>query len=326
MKNLLIFTLISAILGLVAYSADSSSRISALSGTSFYDAVDNQTGQLTGGFETDNIYIDTSYRTDSLDFSFDHCRKLQDNGRPENKLDIVFVPVHQYGNDGLKTRFVADVDNFINEFHDFGQLNENMNKINFYRIDALYAGDGCMNYYGNPVCNRDRIVSIASQCQGFDLENNDQIVILFDDDTIPVSYSRADFDYNMTFMRTNASYLMVHEFGHSFAGLGDEYDTGYPASVDPWFPNCASDTPSYTCLDKWGDEIGENGVACFLGCGASNWYRPTDSDSVMKNVFLDHFGPVSKEVVDDLFSIYSNKIPVPVNIDYQSYIFFKLVK
>jgi hypothetical protein len=39
-------------------------------------------------------------------------------------------------------------------------------------------------------------------------------------------------------------YVFVHEFGHSFAGLGDEYYTSstayndfYPAGVEPWEPN-----------------------------------------------------------------------------------------
>jgi hypothetical protein len=39
-------------------------------------------------------------------------------------------------------------------------------------------------------------------------------------------------------------YVFVHEFGHSFAGLGDEYYSSdvaytdfYPADVEPWEPN-----------------------------------------------------------------------------------------
>lgn len=58
-----------------------------------------------------------------------------------------------------------------------------------------------------------------------------------------------------------APYLVVHEFGHHFAGLGDEYytspvsyETGPEITVEPWEPNVTA------LLDpaalKWGDLVG----------------------------------------------------------------------
>jgi len=57
-----------------------------------------------------------------------------------------------------------------------------------------------------------------------------------------------------------AAYLVVHEFGHSFAGLGDEYytsqvayETFNPPGAEPWEPNVTA------LLDpqhlKWGDLV-----------------------------------------------------------------------
>jgi hypothetical protein len=57
-----------------------------------------------------------------------------------------------------------------------------------------------------------------------------------------------------------SAYLLVHEFGHSFAGLGDEYYTSQvsyqnfnPAGTEPWEPNVTA------LLDphhpKWGDLV-----------------------------------------------------------------------
>ena len=50
-----------------------------------------------------------------------------------------------------------------------------------------------------------------------------------------------------------SDYMYVHEFGHSFAGLGDEYYTSttayndfYPAGIEPWEPNL-------TALDSGGE-------------------------------------------------------------------------
>jgi IgA peptidase M64/peptidase M64-like protein len=58
-----------------------------------------------------------------------------------------------------------------------------------------------------------------------------------------------------------APYVFVHEFGHSFAGLADEYytsqvayETFNPAGVEPWEPNVtALLDPQHV---KWGDLVG----------------------------------------------------------------------
>jgi hypothetical protein len=57
-------------------------------------------------------------------------------------------------------------------------------------------------------------------------------------------------------------YVFVHEFGHSFGGLGDEYYTAstsyndfYPAGVEPWEPNVTAATDRAKL--KWGGLIAE---------------------------------------------------------------------
>lgn len=279
----------------------------------FFDAIDPKTGDLVGNYMTATEFDSNNKSNQPIPelppiVIPSNCTKLQYQGQPQNKLDIVFVPVHQYGVVGDGSKFAQDVDNFQQEFYDFPQWADNISKINFYRIDNLDFNDGCQASQQNPICDRQRIIEAASQCLGFDLDNNDQIIILFDQETVPVSYSRAEPDYNMAYVKSDAPYMMMHEFGHSFAGLGDEYNSGYEATVDPWFPNCASDTAGFTCNEKWGDQM-SNSVGCYEVCGATNWYRPTFSDSVMKNVFLDHFGPVSTEVVEELLSVYRDPRP-----------------
>jgi hypothetical protein len=64
----------------------------------------------------------------------------------------------------------------------------------------------------------------------------------------------------------------VHEFGHSFGGLADEYD--YKVTVEPvpdskQTPNCDH---SPTC-GKWGSIT----PSCIVSCGYSNWYRAYDN-------------------------------------------------
>jgi hypothetical protein len=281
----------------------------------------NAAGQLQGNFTvTEEFYIDYPINKADDDsaklFSPQNCTNIQNNGRADAKLDIVFVPVHQYPDVGDGSKFANDVDNFIEEFYDFPQFADNMQKINFHRIDNLDINDGCESHNQNPICDRNRVVEIASQCSGFDIQNNDQIVVIFDNNTVPVSYARAEPDYNTILVASNRSYYTMHEFGHSFAKLGDEYNYGAPVVVDPWFPNCANDTVGYTCEEKWGDKIGQDGVGCFETCGPTNWYRPTYSDSVMRNIYVDHFDPVSTPLVDNLLSIYSDRLPKPIRGNY----------
>ena len=55
--------------------------------------------------------------------------------------------------------------------------------------------------------------------------------------------------------------VVVHEFGHSFAGLADEYyyddqyETLYPADTEPWEPNI---TTLVDFKSKWADMLGED--------------------------------------------------------------------
>jgi hypothetical protein len=62
---------------------------------------------------------------------------------------------------------------------------------------------------------------------------------------------------------SEAEYLLVHEFGHSFAGLGDEYYTSQvayeefnQAGVEPWEPNITALTDPARL--KWRDLVAEN--------------------------------------------------------------------
>ena len=107
----------------------------------------------------------------------------------------------------------------------------------------------------------------------------------------------AIFNFYTAFISDNEfdDYLCVHEFGHGFAGLGDEYYSSqvsynefYPRGVEPWEPNITAlldednlkwrdlvdkNTPVPTPADdpRFGDKIG-----AFEGAGyaAKGLYRP----------------------------------------------------
>lgn len=93
-----------------------------------------------------------------------------------------------------------------------------------------------------------------------------------------------------------SEYIFVHELGHSFAGLGDEYYTSsvaysdfYPRGVEPWEPNITALLPGRPL--KWGGLVtprtpvptptsaggGGDTVGAFEGAGyaAKGLYRPS---------------------------------------------------
>lgn len=66
--------------------------------------------------------------------------------------------------------------------------------------------------------------------------------------------------------------VVVHEFGHSFAGLGDEYAYDnepipmYPHDVEPWEPNITTQKDFH---GKWEKMMGKDGIGLYEGAGYS---------------------------------------------------------
>jgi hypothetical protein len=119
-----------------------------------------------------------------------------------------------------------------------------------------------------------------------------------------------------------AEYVFIHEFGHSFGGLGDEYhnpgatsydeDEFYPSGVEPWEPNITAlldpdnvpwadmippGTPVPTpSTPEYSDRIG-----VFEGAGyrARGLYRPCFDSIMFHKAHLDYC-PVSERAVENL--------------------------
>lgn len=119
--------------------------------------------------------------------------------------------------------------------------------------------------------------------------------------------------------------VVVHEFGHSFGGLGDEYfyegdvmDDSYPKDVEPWEPNIT------TLVDfdsKWKDllpkdcpiptpvsEAAKYPVGVYEGGGYSfhGVFRPAD-DCRMRTNTAPAFCPACQKAMDNLINFYVNE-------------------
>ena len=113
-----------------------------------------------------------------------------------------------------------------------------------------------------------------------------------------------------------ADKLFIHEFGHSFAGLGDEYyddevayQDMYDLNVEPWEPNI---TTKVDFGRKWKDMIGSgeygDSLGLFEGGGytAKGMYRPR-LDCRMRTNGSPDFCPVCQRAINRMIDYYCGK-------------------
>jgi hypothetical protein len=103
--------------------------------------------------------------------------------------------------------------------------------------------------------------------------------------------------------------VFVHELGHSFAGLGDEYYSSevayedfYDLNREPWEPNL---TTKIDFRSKWEDlvEKGEAGLYEGGGYMAKGIFRPA-SDCRMKSNTAPGFCPVCTRAINTMIDYY----------------------
>ena len=131
-------------------------------------------------------------------------------------------------------------------------------------------------------------------------------------------YSNASADNEFS------GYVFTHEFGHAFAGLGDEYYSSqvayndlYPKGMEPWEPNITALLD--TAKVKWGglirrgtpiptpDDSAHAGiVGAFEGAGysAKGLYRPC-RDCIMFSKKVGPFCPVCARAIDRIIDYYT---------------------
>ena len=104
--------------------------------------------------------------------------------------------------------------------------------------------------------------------------------------------------------------VLVHEFGHAYGGLGDEYfyddgyETMYPADTEPWEPNL---TTLVNFQSKWADMMSVEGVGVFEGGGyqSKGVYRPAQ-DCRMKTNEAKDFCPVCSRALVRITDFYTS--------------------
>jgi hypothetical protein len=151
----------------------------------------------------------------------------------------------------------------------------------------------------------------------------DQIYILVNTD---IYGGGAIYNYYAVCVSTNQykDYIFAHEFGHSFAGLADEYydsdvsyNDFYPKGVEPWEPNLttlvAFDKKWKNLVDKatpiptpFKEEYMKK-IGVFEGGGyvEKGVYRPA-YDCTMKSISINNFCRVCSNAIEKMIKFYSD--------------------
>ena len=217
------------------------------------------------------------------------CVSIIYNGKEESKIDIVFLGyAYEKADD-----FSNDVNGYINIFLETEPFKRSSNRINFYRIDKF--PDLKCDIKDWIQCDDFAVKKLASECP------NDYIFVLVDRSRIAEMIRPVRSAAIGNTAKINAAErktVLVHEFGHSFGGLADEYvDEDYYGATEfnaKTYPNC--DTAP---CSKW--SLMTKG--CYGGCSLGVYNRPTEN-SIMRSLRADYFGVVNEHAIEGMLDYY----------------------
>lgn len=220
----------------------------------------------------------------------------------ENKINFLFVPS---GYDNYE-EFKSDSLNLIsgrNSFLEEEPFSYKQNRISISIVNTtqeISCLTGCKGIDAAVCCNTDVVLTQAAQC------NYDSIVVLVNED----DYCGSASSYSKVCAKhEDAKKILMHELGHSFAGLADEYN--YQEVYENYnigpvdAPNCAPKN-----CEKWDSVTGE----CFQGCTYSDLYRSVKGNSIMYDLYPE-YNLISKNHISNLID---NSISKKIEVDFLS--------
>jgi len=278
-----------------------------------------------------NSYLIKEVRT----YNF-KTEKLVDNGEPKNKVDIAFLAEGYTKNE--MDKFKEDVKRMMKNLTATPPFDETENKINVWIVNSISEDSGSDipgdNVWKNTILNSsfytfDSERYLTSQ----DYKTIRDVASLVPYDQIYVLVNTNKYGgggiynhYNLTSVDHSYSEIVfVHEFGHGFAGLADEYYDGSTSyedyvniDVEPWQPNI---TTLKNFDAKWKNMLNDSvkiptkpvmeyaevvGVYEGASYTLKGVYRPY-INCRMKTNEAKGFCPVCKKAILDMFQYYCSE-------------------
>mgnify|MGYP005841934193 CR=1 FL=1 len=200
--------------------------------------------------EPNDIYIYEKSISPSI-----KIRQIYKNGKPHEKVDIVYIA--EGYTEKEENKFFADAEKFSKVFFAQEPYKSYQNRFNIYAVFKPSAQNGCdepsYGIFKNTVINAS-FDSLGS-ARYLLTEDNKKLrdiaaAVPYDAIVILVSQKRYGGGgiYNLYAITVTdnqwSDYIFLHEFGHSFTGLADEYYTSsvtynefYPKNIEPLEPN-----------------------------------------------------------------------------------------
>ncbi len=202
----------------------------------------------------------------------------------KNKLsfseqDLADCDVLQRNSEGIDIVIFADkryiAEDYMNYFLITSPFNRYSDKLNFYYIGDYYPL--CELYKDIALfCYSKELVKKAGSCP------NDYVIVINNDESEEI---RSSSYLNVMSLNTkHPKSVLIHEFGHSFVNLAEEY---VPAKIPR--------NSGGNCVEDCKDFNGKN-EGCFLGCSLAEYSRSIEN-GVMRTLRSDKYGNFNEWVI-----------------------------
>jgi hypothetical protein len=260
--------------------------------------------------------------------------RINDAGDPHQCVDIAFIAEGYTADEMIKFR--EDVKKMADVLFAEPPFTDFRNKINIWAVEAISEESGTDipgdNIYVNTVLNSSFYTfDIDRYLTTTDIKSVNDYAASVPHDNIFVLINSTKYGgggvYNYYSGASSGNALspivFIHEFGHGFVGLADEYYSSsvayeefYPLNVEPWEPNI---TTMVDFNSKWKQLIGnnipvptpdegkyKNSIGLFEGGGysAKGIFR-SESECRMKSNSPKGFCTVCKNAIKEMIGFYT---------------------
>ena len=201
------------------------------------------------------------------------------SGSPNEHLNVVIMGDGYTANQ--QTKFLNDAQNAINGFLNQEPFSTYKDSINVFAVLVESNAEGASmdpnnlidNYFGSSYwCyGMERLLCISHYTKAIEVLNEN--TPFYDEAVIIVNHTKyggSGGQFAVFSAHSEAVELLLHEFGHSFAFLADEYWAGAQYASEK--ANMTQDSNPAT--NKWRQFIGVNEVGIYPHSESPDWFRP----------------------------------------------------